>query len=250
MENFLTHDVFKRGLSNYVKKFAYKTAAQDDLWNELTEEARKSDSLSDDMSVKEIMDTWTLQTGLPYITVTRNYDNKEILIEQKRFILIETNSSDVKKSDEENNPLWWVPLTYTTSNELNFNDTKPSRWMKAERSINVKEEIKENEWIIFNTQVAHYYRVNYDQKNWKLITNYLNDPLKFSDIPPVNRAQLINDAMNLARADILDYTIALDVTKYLRHEPDYVPWKTAISDLFYIDSMLLRSPDYHLMKVI
>jgi hypothetical protein len=56
--------------------------------------------------------------------------------------------------------------------------------------------------------------------------------------------------MNMARADILDYSVALDVTKYLRHEQDYMPWKTAISDLFYIDSMLIRSSDYHLMKVI
>lgn len=250
MENFLTLDVFKRGLSNYVKKFAYKSATQDDLWNELTIEAHKSESIKEEMTVKEIMDTWTLQTGLPYITVTRNYQDKEIKIEQKRFILIETNSSDAAKPDDEKDPLWWVPLTYTTSTDLNFNETKPSHWMKATKSMKIDEDVNDAEWIMFNLQVAHYYRVNYDLKNWKLITNYLNDPLKYSDIPPANRAQLINDAMNLARADILDYTVALDVTKYLRHETEYVPWKTAISDLFYIDSMLIHSSDYHLMKVI
>ena len=133
--------------------------------------------------------------------------------------------------------------------ELNFNETKPSHWMIATKSMKIEEDVDDAEWIMFNLQVAHYYRVNYDLKNWKLITNYLNDPLKYSDISPANRAQLINDAMNLARADILDYTVALDVTKYLRHETEYVPWKTAISDLFYIDSMLIHSSDYHLMKV-
>jgi aminopeptidase N len=122
--------------------------------------------------------------------------------------------------------------------------------MKATNSITIDDEVDKSEWMIFNTQVAHYYRVNYDLENWKLITQFLNDPQKYSKIAAVNRAQLIDDAMNLARADFLDYTVALDVTKYLRHERDYVPWKTAINNLLYIDSMLIRLPDYHLMKVI
>lgn len=250
MENFLTLDVFKRALSNYVKKFAYKTATQDDLWYEMTVEARKSDGFSEEMSVKEIMDTWTLQTGLPYITVTRNYDDKKILVVQKRFLLLETNSTENIKSDDEKDPLWWIPITYTTSAKLNFNETKPSHWMKATQSITIEDDVDKSEWMIFNTQVAHYYRVNYDLENWKLITQFLNDPQKYNEIPAANRAQLIDDAMNLARADFLDYTVALDVTKYLKHEKDYVPWKTAISNLLYIDSMLTRLPDYHLMKVI
>lgn len=55
--------------------------------------------------------------------------------------------------------------------------------------------------------------------------------------------------MNLARAGILDYASALDVTKYLHHERDYVPWKAAINNLLYIDSMLIRTPNYDKMKV-
>lgn len=249
MENFLTLEVFKRGLSTYIKKFAYKSAAQDDLWHELTLEAHKSEVLSAEVSIKEIMDTWTLQTGLPYITVTRNYKDNKINIEQKRFLLLETNSTEEVNKDEENS-LWWIPVTYTTSAELNFNDTKPSHWMKATQSLTIEDEVESGEWVIFNPQVAHYYRVNYDLQNWKLITQFLNDPQKYAEIAAANRAQLIDDAMNLARADFLDYTVALDVTKYLRHEREYVPWKTAISNLLYIDSMLIRLPDYHLMKVI
>lgn len=251
MENFLTLEVFKRGLSNYIKKFAYQTATQDDLWYELTVEARKSDVLDEEMSVKEIMDSWTLQTGLPYITVTRNYEDKKIQVVQKRFLLLETNATESIKNDDEKDSIWWIPITYTTSAELNFNETKPSHWMKAEKSITIEEEnVDKSDWVIFNTQVAHYYRVNYDLENWKLITQFLNDPQKYSEIAVVNRAQLIDDSMNLARADFLDYTVALDVTKYLKHERDYVPWKTAISNLLYIDSMLIRLPDYHFMKVI
>ena len=39
-------------------------------------------TLSQGMSVKEVMDSWTLQTGFPVITVTRDYqDNTATLIQ-------------------------------------------------------------------------------------------------------------------------------------------------------------------------
>lgn len=253
MENFLTIGVFKRGLTNYLKQFSYKSATQDDLWLALTIEAQKSGVFDDKMSVKEIMDGWTLQTGFPYITVTRNYENNEINLEQRRFILMETNSSDIDDSlvgSDDKDPLWWVPISFTTKRELNFLNTRPSHWMKAEKSIAIEHDIDNSDWLILNVQVTGYYRVNYDSHNWKLIIQHLNDPRRYQEIAQSNRAQLIDDAMNLARADILDYATALDVTKYLNHERDYVPWKTAINNLLYIDSMLIRTPDYDKMKVI
>lgn len=250
MENFLSFDVFKHGLSNYIKQFSYQSATQDDLWNAMTLEARKSGVFDDSMSVKEIMDGWTLQTGFPYVTVTRNYENNEIYFEQRRFILLETNSTDIESKSAEKDPLWWIPLTFTTKRDLKFDNTQPSHWMKAEKSITVDHQINNMDWLIVNLQVTGYYRVNYDLNNWQLIIKHLNDPRRYHEISQSNRAQLIDDAMNLARADILDYTTALDVTKFLSHERDYVPWKTAISNLLYIDSMLIRTPGYDKMKVI
>lgn len=248
MENFLTTGVFKRGLSNYLRKFSYQSATQDDLWMELTSEAQKSGVFDTSMSVKEIMDTWTLQTGFPFIQVTVNHSDNKINFEQRRFILMETNSSEIESGEKD--PLWWVPITFTTRNECNFTVTKPSHWMKAERSLTVDHNLEPAEWLIVNLQVTGYYRVNYDITNWNLIIDHLNNPRTYHEISPSNRAQLIDDAMNLARADLLEYTTALGVTKYLNHERDHVPWKTAINNLLYIDSMLIRTPDYDKMKVI
>lgn len=253
MENFLTTAVFKKGLSNYLNQFSYQSATQDDLWAALTLEAQKSGVFDDQMSVKEIMDGWTLQTGFPLITVTRNYEDDKIIFEQRRFILMETNSTESEENSmeevDEKDPLWWVPITYTTRSEANFTSTKPSHWMKAEKSIVIDHDVDNSDWLIVNLQVTGYYRVNYDITNWKLIIKHLNDARRYHEISQSNRAQLIDDAMNLARAEILDYTTALEVTKYLHHERDYVPWKTAINNLLYIDSMLIRTPDYDKMKV-
>lgn len=105
---------------------------------------------------------------------------------------------------------------------------------------------------MFNFSLIYlgYYRVNYDDRNWKLITSHLLDSIKYQEISAANRAQLIDDALNLARAGYLDYRIALDVTRYLINEDESVPWKAAINALSFIDGMLIKSGDYALFKVL
>lgn len=65
-------------------------------------------------------------------------------------------------------------------------------------------------------------------------------------IPVINRAGLIDDALNLARSGRLDYTIALNmVAGYLVNDlTEYLPWKSALKALEYIDSMLAPTLAY------
>lgn len=65
----------------------------------------------------------------------------------------------------------------------------------------------------------------------------------------MNRAQIMDDAFNLAEAGILDYDIAMDLTDYLEHERDYLPWQAALSSLGYISSQMSRTSGYGLFKV-
>lgn len=78
---------------------------------------------------------------------------------------------------------------------------------------------------------------------------HLLDKRKFTTIAPSNRAQLIDDALNLARGGHLNYGVALNVTRYLVHETEYVPWKAGIGALNFIDSMLLKTSNYDKFKV-
>ena len=65
----------------------------------------------------------------------------------------------------------------------------------------------------------------------------------------VDRAQLIDDAFNLARARITAYDTALDMTSYLHKELEYLPWDSAASGFGYISSMLEQSSSYGLLNV-
>ena len=48
----------------------------------------------------------------------------------------------------------------------------------------------------------------------------------------INRAQIMDDALNLAKSDLLDYETALSVTGYLSKEVEYVPWASALTGGF------------------
>jgi aminopeptidase N len=82
MNHFLGEETFKRGLTNYLEAHKFSNARQDDLWQQLTLQAHQDGSLPLHMTVKDIMDTWTLQTGYPVVTVTRNYSNVSAYISQ------------------------------------------------------------------------------------------------------------------------------------------------------------------------
>ena len=93
-----------------------------------------------------------------------------------------------------------------------------------------------------------YYRVNYDEANWRMLIKALNED--HTQIHVINRAQLIDDALNLAKAGLLSYEIALGVTSYLEKETEYIPWKAALNGMGYLKNMLKRSPAYGDYKVL
>lgn len=52
-------------------------------------------------------------------------------------------------------------------------------------------------WLLLNLNVSGYFRVNYNQENWDQLLQQLSN--NHQAIPVINRAQIIDDAFNLAR---------------------------------------------------
>lgn len=65
----------------------------------------------------------------------------------------------------------------------------------------------------------------------------------------MNRAQLLDDALNLARAGKLDYSVALQVTVYLHHDEDYIPWTAALNAFSFLDRRLTNDQGHEDFKV-
>lgn len=97
------------------------------------------------------------------------------------------------------------------------------------------------------TSSVDYYRVAYDDQNYALLAAELE--ANHASILPTNRAQLLDDAFNLALANIIPYKSAMDLTKYLKHEQEYVPWNSVLGEFNYIDNMLHNQLEYPDWKV-
>ena len=239
---------------------AYGNAEQDDLWRFLTQEATASRLLDRDISVKQIMDTWTLQIGFPVLKVTPHPNTNVIQLQQQRFQYVNTTLSQTSNhtskhqtpnaTEQMEDPLWWIPITYTTAEELNFENTRPLTWIPCTRSYEIEDRnLSTAKWYIFNIQQTGYYRVNYHKENWQAIIEHLMMPQMYQQIATSNRAQLLDDVLNLARGGYVSYDIALNMTRYLKHESEHVPWKAAIMAYDFIDRMFVSQGDYDLLKV-
>jgi len=104
-----------------------------------------------------------------------------------------------------------------------------------------------DEWFIFNIQETAFYRVLYDEGNYKLLTNYLNSE-NYKNIHVLNKAQLLDDSLNLARAGVLNYSTALNLTTYLERETDFIPWVSYFRALTFLNTRLTGTKDYENFK--
>lgn len=135
---------------------------------------------------------------------------------------------------------WYIPLSYTTADEPNFDDITFTDYFQNNDlayPIAYPPGYVSTQWFIFNKQQIGLYRVNYDPSNWNAIIEVLNSD-NFEQIHRLNRAQLVDDALNLAADGYLDYSIALGVLSYLSRETDYIPWRAAIVNLDKLDVLM------------
>ncbi|CAB1433690.1 unnamed protein product [Pleuronectes platessa] len=185
-------------------------------------------------SVQDIMNTWVLQMGFPVVTI--NTTSGEV--SQKHFLL--DPDSEVTAPSPFNYE-WIVPIKWTKSATA-----QTPYWLEQKTATNEAMKTTAGDWVLANLDVVGYYRVNYDDSNWDKLLNALSTNHKLIQV--INRAQLVDDAFNLARAKIIPTVRALSTTKYLNQERDYMPWQSALGNLNFFYLMFDRSEVYGPMQ--
>ncbi|CAC5387007.1 ANPEP [Mytilus coruscus] len=241
MRFFLGEETFKKGLQRYLKELAYGSAFHDDLWKALSEQSKADGKPERVQNVKQIMDTWTLQMNFPTVFVERTLDN--LRLSQSRYLL-DKNATDPGTYTSPFGYKWEIPFTYTSQSISNFNQSDSDiNWMGKDGAVvelkNALPGESMDSWYIGNVMQYGYYRVNYPESNWqKLIQQLKTDITK---IHPINRAQIINDALNLAKSGDLKMNIALQTVEYLSTEEHFLPYSAASEELLYVDGMIERT---------
>uniref|UniRef100_A0A8C1M7J0 Aminopeptidase n=1 Tax=Cyprinus carpio TaxID=7962 RepID=A0A8C1M7J0_CYPCA len=178
LRNFLTNEGFQSGIIRYLHRFKYSNARNEDLW----------DSLIKHIDLKKMMYTWTLQKGIPLITVKR----------QGRKLYI----------GQELSPIYVRFIHFTVHNTSLSNPDV----------LTLDEEV---DWVKLNSDMNGYYIVHYDEEGWNALTELLrinHTALSFKD-----RASLIHNAFQLVTAGRLSLNRALDLIGYLKSETHNVP---------------------------
>lgn len=215
LEDWITPEKFQKGCQEYLKKFQFKNAKTSDFWQSLEE--------ASSLPVREVMETWTNQMGYPVVTVSERQKLK-----QARFLL--DSKADPSQPPSDLKYRWNIPIKWTENNQSNVTVFSSSR-----EEITLDASLGAEDFLKINPDHIGFYRVNYEEVTWDEIARTLSSShLSFS---AADRASFIDDAFALARAKLLNYGKALNLTQYLRSEKDFLPWQRAISAVTYVISM-------------
>ncbi|NWX85207.1 ERAP1 aminopeptidase, partial [Nothoprocta pentlandii] len=251
LRDYMTADVFKAGLKQYLQKYSYQNAKNEDLWNTMskiffqicptvgTDEStlegdnfcrRNQESHSnahwtkrETLDVRAMMDTWTLQKGFPLVTVTVR--GKNVHLQQERY----RKEVDSPLPSEY---LWHIPLTYVTSKS----DIVQRFLMTTKTDVFILP--KEVEWIKFNVGMNGYYIVHYEDDGWDRLINLLKE--NHTAISSNDRASLINNVFQLVRIKKMSISKAFDLTLYLKHETEIMPVFQGMQELIPIYKLMER----------
>ncbi|HEV2316707.1 MAG TPA: M1 family metallopeptidase [Thermoplasmata archaeon] len=165
IEAFLGEEPFRRGVTNYLRKFSYANARSQDLWKSLEEAAGQP--------VTQIMERWVRSYGHPVVEVRQ--EGGELRFRQRRYLI----------SGERTEELWPIPLTYTL-------DGTPGLLLLDAREGAVA--IKGSPRILVNPGRRGFYRVLYSPELYdRVLAGY-------GQLDPVDRWSLVLDAHGFVRS--------------------------------------------------
>uniref|UniRef100_A0AAX7UNN9 Aminopeptidase n=1 Tax=Astatotilapia calliptera TaxID=8154 RepID=A0AAX7UNN9_ASTCA len=211
LSDFLTEDVFQLGLR-----------------------AADSSKLELPDTLDNIMNTWVLQMGFPVVTINTGTGS----VSQQHFLL---DPEAVVTTPSPFNYQWIIPIKWMMTGNM-----QNPLWLTSKSETSEAMKATQDQWVLANVNMVGYYRVNYDDDNWAKLLDVLQSNHQL--IPRINRAQILDDAFNLARAKIISTVQALNTTKYLSNERDYIPWKAALNNLDFFYLMFDRSEVYGPMQ--
>ncbi|KAK9533236.1 hypothetical protein VZT92_008370 [Zoarces viviparus] len=222
LEDWMGKDVFRDGCRKYLKDYYFKNAKTANFWASLANVSG--------LPVADVMDTWTKQMGYPVLDLS--VSEMDAKLSQRRFLLD-------PKADTSQPP---SPLGYNWTIPVKWHSVKSDKYMLAMFDKSSAEHVLSNYsasvdgLLKVNNDHIGFYRVNHDNHMWNAISKQLQD--NHLEFDAADRTSYIDDVFALARADVIDYGNAFNLTKYLTNETDYIVWARVASSIAYVRDML------------
>ncbi|XP_072137416.1 leucyl-cystinyl aminopeptidase-like [Mobula birostris] len=224
LKDFLNETNFQQGIRQFLKKHKYQSTNAEDFWNSMSEVGNV------DSNVKELMETWTRQTGYPVVTVKLDTTANKIHLSQSHFL---RTSHSLNSSSSYYSRLWHIPLMYVTSSCADDKQPKcVKRWLLKDKTDTIDLKDPNVAWVKFNINHNGDYVVEYDKSNIKELMGLLQTNHKV--LSDWDRADLINNAFLLASVGKMSVKKVLNLTSYLKQETSTMPISETLYHLYNI----------------
>uniref|UniRef100_A0A673C3E0 Aminopeptidase n=1 Tax=Sphaeramia orbicularis TaxID=375764 RepID=A0A673C3E0_9TELE len=214
LRDFLTPEAFEIGIIRYLKRYSYQNTVNSHLWESLTDVSKAKWFSGDELDVRAIMDTWTLQEGFPLVTV--EVRGREVRLSQERYL--KTDDPSLTEGF-----LWQIPLTYITS----ASNTVHRFLLKTRTDVLYLPE--EVDWVKFNVDMCGYYMVHYAGDGWNSIIKLLHH--NHTALSSNDRASLIHNIFQLVSVGKVRLDTALELSLYLSKETEVMPVTQGFGEL-------------------
>ncbi|KAG6458917.1 hypothetical protein O3G_MSEX011122 [Manduca sexta] len=230
--NIITDATFQKACRYFLLNNAFEPADQYDLYNAFEQAINEDNSLSQysNFNFTDYYRIWVNDPGYPVLNVAVNHSTGEMTLVQERFFL----SASARPTGH----IYPIPITYSTRSNRIFQNVRPIHMMTGSRDTLWKD--PREEWVIFNNMQHGHYRVNYDEKTWRLISDsLLNEP---GTIHHLNRAQIVDDVFALMRSGRMTYELGFHIFRFLRNEVNFHVWDVAITGYTWLRNRLRHLP--------
>jgi len=187
IESFIGEEVFREGVSRYLKRFQYANATGKDLWASLEQASNQP--------IRSVMEAWIGKPGHPIIKV--RHGQGRIKLQQTKFLL-SGNQHDT----------WPIPLTLT----VNGKEIK-LLFDKDELEIPLDGDLTN---LCINPGQNGFYRVHYSPETYTIIKKQIRSTDK------VDRWGVVRDTFALLLAGHISLQAYLELVDELLGEKEYL----------------------------
>lgn len=224
-------DAFRSGLIAYFKKHSYGNATTDDLWQAWSDASGKD--------IASMMSLWTMRKGYPYLTVveeTWNESSVTFTLEQNYFL------SDGTGDKAEDNPIWQIPLLFASNKTIVPKVCEIMTEKRQSFTVDFGTSKKEEQWVKINSGQKALCRVAHSSE----MIARLQPAIVEATISGVDRAALLLDSYELAKAGLCQPEVLIDLLKCMDDEDEAIVWSALATVLGGLNLLMESiSPELH-----
>jgi puromycin-sensitive aminopeptidase len=219
IEVYLTPEVFRRGLQEFLRRHAYANASTDDLWAALEKVSGKQ--------VKSIMDSWIKQPGYPVLSLENSGDS--MMVRQERFMESPEALASFEKAQ-----VWQIPVPLGIAGSAG--EEHESALING-REIQLDFPAR-HRWMKLNAHQVAFVRVNYTPELWL----ELSEAVVRNELGVIDRFGLLDDALALSKSGRLATTYLLSLVAASKNEDHFICWVAIVRALHSLSLLLNGSP--------